>query len=240
VPEASLMGRKGAAFGFSAFAVSVGVSYFARLAGRDAELRAAAEACADFAGFVAGAPTDAEPLPAPLGAAAGRYGCGGAPRRWLVAVHLACILLAAKNIDRRAPARACQAAGGHAASPGGALSTVTGGRGHVKHSLLEQSMLGLFMFACSHDAALNMLHPVQHTDGACVCCARPTAPVARRLPCGFAALNARLPCAGAVPCRDLGRLLLAHSRGTPATAYEARDLELEVLVALRWRLGPFL
>ncbi len=123
------MGRKGAAFGFSAFAVSVGVSYFARLAGRDAELRAAAEACADFAGFVAGAPTDAEPLPAPLGAAAGRYGCGGAPRRWLVAVHLACILLAAKNIDRRAPARACQAAGGHAASPGGALSTVTGGRG---------------------------------------------------------------------------------------------------------------
>jgi hypothetical protein len=67
-----------------------------------------------------------------------------------------------------------------------------------------------------------------------------TAPVARRLPCDFAASNAHLPRACAVPCRDLGRLLLAHSRGTPATAYEARDLELEVLQALRWRLGPFL
>ena len=40
--------------------------------------------------------------------------------------------------------------------------------------------------------------------------------------------------------RDLGRLLLAHSRDAPATAFEARDVELEVLMMLRWRLGPFL
>ncbi len=142
------MGRKGAAFGFSAFAVSVGVSYFARLAGRDAQLRAAAEACADFAGFVAGAPADAEPLPAPLGAAAGRYGCGGEPRRWLVAVHLVCILLAAKNIDRRAPARAGPAACETCCI---AWRCPVHGRWrawHTEHSLPGQSLPALAVFAC--------------------------------------------------------------------------------------------
>lgn len=85
-----------AMYGFTPFTVAVGTSYFERLAARDAPLLAAAKATPDFAAFVAATPGGAPPLAKSPGAPL--HACQGA-RHWLSAVHLACIYVAAKNVE---------------------------------------------------------------------------------------------------------------------------------------------
>ena len=96
VPAASLIGAMAAMYGFTPFTVAVGTSYFERLAARDAPLLAAARATPDFAPFVAATPAVAPALPKSPGVPL--HTCQG-PRHWLTAVHLACIYVAAKNVE---------------------------------------------------------------------------------------------------------------------------------------------
>jgi hypothetical protein len=96
VPAGSLIGAMAAMYGFTPFTVAVGTSYFERLAARDAPLLAAAKATPDFAAFVAATPGGAPPLAKSPGAPL--HACQGA-RHWLSAVHLACIYVAAKNVE---------------------------------------------------------------------------------------------------------------------------------------------
>jgi hypothetical protein len=67
-----------AMYGFSPFTISVGTSYFERLAARDACLMAAARATPEFTAFVAATPVEAPALQRPIGAAHMHLG----PKHW--------------------------------------------------------------------------------------------------------------------------------------------------------------
>ena len=78
IPEESLIGCMAAMYGFSPFTISVGTSYFERLAARDPCLMAAARATPEFTAFVAATPVEAPALPRPIGAAHMHLG----PKHW--------------------------------------------------------------------------------------------------------------------------------------------------------------
>ena len=65
-------------YGFSPFTISVGTSYFERLAARDPALMAAARATPEFTAFVAATPVEHNPLRRPIGAAHMHLG----PKHW--------------------------------------------------------------------------------------------------------------------------------------------------------------
>ncbi|KAK9829443.1 hypothetical protein WJX72_005896 [[Myrmecia] bisecta] len=93
----SPISRWAAMYDFSPFVTSVGTSYFARLAARDAQLLSAARANPCWAAFVHN--VTCEPttmLRKPVGAAFHR---ALSDEHWLAAVHITCIYLAAKNCE---------------------------------------------------------------------------------------------------------------------------------------------
>ena len=75
----------------------VGTTYFARLAARDARLMATAAGHPEFAPLVEGTPPSGHPLGRPLAA---ELHALTNPKQWLMALHLTCTYLAAKNIDK--------------------------------------------------------------------------------------------------------------------------------------------
>ncbi|CAL8466086.1 g5622 [Coccomyxa elongata] len=95
--EDSLVRSMAAMYGFSSQCTSVGTSYFARLAARDERLMATSKAHPDFAPLVEGVCIDPEPLARPL---AQELRSLTNPKQWLMALHLCCNYLAAKNIDK--------------------------------------------------------------------------------------------------------------------------------------------
>ncbi|KAK9905479.1 hypothetical protein WJX75_000657 [Coccomyxa subellipsoidea] len=96
VPEESLIGCMATMYGFTPFTISVGTAYFERLAARDPTLLAAAHATPEFAAFVAATPVESSVQAAcPIGFAHIHLG----PKHWLTAIHLACIYIAAKNVE---------------------------------------------------------------------------------------------------------------------------------------------
>ena len=69
IPEESLIGCMAGMYGFTPFTISVGTSYFERLAARDPSLMAAARATPEFTAFVAATPVEACSAPKrPIGA----------------------------------------------------------------------------------------------------------------------------------------------------------------------------
>ena len=170
-----------AAFGFSAVAARVGGSYFARLAAGDVALAAAAARAPAFAALVA---SYAPSSPAPGGARTRAAACafsraGSAPP----ASGLGALLAPAPTAP---PPRASRFG---FAPPHATPSRADAGR-----------LAGLYL-ACVHVAAKNVER----------------VPYARLLPA-----------------------MLAWARGgAPVPAAEAAVLELDVLTALEWRLGPF-
>ncbi|EIE20355.1 hypothetical protein COCSUDRAFT_48484 [Coccomyxa subellipsoidea C-169] len=96
VPEESLIGCMATMYGFSPFTISVGTAYFERVAARDPTLLAAARATPEFAAFVAATPVEPTAhATRPIGSAHVHLG----PKHWLTAIHLACIYIAAKNVE---------------------------------------------------------------------------------------------------------------------------------------------
>ena len=85
----------------------VGTTYFARLAARDARLMATAASHQDFAPLVDGTAASACPLEVAL---ASELHSLTNPKQWLMALHLTCTYLAAKNIDKARAFRICCAA----------------------------------------------------------------------------------------------------------------------------------
>ncbi|CAK0782514.1 hypothetical protein CVIRNUC_005732 [Coccomyxa viridis] len=95
IPDDSLIGCMAAMYGFTPFTISVGTSYFERLAAKDPTLLQTARSTPEFAAFVAATPMEGGSVKAPIGAAHRHLGA----KHWLTAVHLACIYIAAKNVE---------------------------------------------------------------------------------------------------------------------------------------------
>ncbi|BDA45319.1 hypothetical protein COCOBI_07-1060 [Coccomyxa sp. Obi] len=96
IPEESLIGCMAAMYGFTPFTVSVGTAYFERIAARDPTLLAAARATPEFTAFVAATPVE---VPGKAGPPIGSAHIHLGPKHWLTAIHLACIYIAAKNVE---------------------------------------------------------------------------------------------------------------------------------------------
>ncbi|KAK9835415.1 hypothetical protein WJX81_008034 [Elliptochloris bilobata] len=101
-----LLGEVASHFGFAPLAIAAGISHLRRLAACDAELRAMGASCPAYAPLLAPGPTcEALAVPAVRAAPLADWQ-GGVPRllpdrrRWLTALALTCVLLAAKNLDR--------------------------------------------------------------------------------------------------------------------------------------------
>ncbi|KAK9901355.1 hypothetical protein WJX75_008219 [Coccomyxa subellipsoidea] len=96
VPEESLIGCMATMYGFTPCTISVGTAYFERIAARDPTLLAAARATPEFTTFVAATPAD---TPSKAGRPIGSAHIHLGPKHWLTAIHLACIYIAAKNVE---------------------------------------------------------------------------------------------------------------------------------------------
>ncbi|CAK0785963.1 hypothetical protein CVIRNUC_009176 [Coccomyxa viridis] len=97
VPEDCVVRSMAAMYGFSDQCTAVGTSYFVRLAARDERLMRLAKACPDFAPLVAGICVAPDPLERPLAEELRQL---THPKQWLMALHLTCTYLAAKNVDK--------------------------------------------------------------------------------------------------------------------------------------------
>ncbi len=69
IPDDSLIGCMAAMYGFTPFTISVGTSYFERLAAKDPTLLQTARSTPEFAAFVAATPMEGGSVKAPIGAA---------------------------------------------------------------------------------------------------------------------------------------------------------------------------
>lgn len=96
LPPRCLVASTAYQYGFSPLVVSVGTTYFQRLAAADPVLKGAAQSCPDFAAFVEGIPDMPSKVSKSVGAPL--HQCQTV-RHWLLAVHLTCIYVAAKNVE---------------------------------------------------------------------------------------------------------------------------------------------
>ena len=69
IPDDSLIGCMAAMYGFTPFTISVGTSYFERLAAKDSTLLQTARSTPEFAAFVAATPMEGGSVKTPIGAA---------------------------------------------------------------------------------------------------------------------------------------------------------------------------